>query len=72
MPLTLDDFPFNKGQVVKGSILANRASMRRVLELAAEGKIRTVVDRFLMSEAHDALRRLSDGKIRSRAVLYNE
>lgn len=71
VPLTLTDFPFNQGQVIKASILGNREQMRTVLRLAAEGRIRTVTERFAMSEAATALDLLAQGHLRSRAVLHN-
>lgn len=71
VPLTIPDFPFNKAQVVKGSILGNRDQMREVLELAAAGRVRTVVDRFEMDRAGEVLGLLQDGRLRSRAVLVN-
>lgn len=71
VPINVADFPFSKGQTIKGSILGNREQMRAVLQLASEGKIRTVVERFPMQSAEEALRRLAAGKLRSRAVLYN-
>jgi propanol-preferring alcohol dehydrogenase len=46
--------------------------MNEVLRLASEGKVRTVVDRFPMTEAAAALDLLAEGRVRSRAVLYNE
>jgi alcohol dehydrogenase, propanol-preferring len=39
-------FPFSTEKVIKTSVLGNREQMRIVLQLAAEGKVRTVVDRF--------------------------
>lgn len=71
VPLTLTDFPFNQGQVIKASILGNREQMRTVLRLAAEGRIRTVTERFAMSEAATALDLLARGHLHSRAVLHN-
>jgi len=71
VPINVDEFHFNKGQTIKGSILGNREQMRAVLQLAAEGKIRTVVERFPMAQAEDALTRLAHGELRSRGVLYN-
>ncbi|QGF24078.1 alcohol dehydrogenase catalytic domain-containing protein [Raineyella fluvialis] len=71
VPLNLPSFPFNQGQVIKASILGNREQMRTVLQLAAEGKVRTVTERFAMSEAATALELLAQGKLRSRAVLHN-
>lgn len=72
-PVTLDSYPlFGKEQIVRGSVVGNREQMRRVLELAAEGKVRSVVERFTMPRAADALQRLADGSLGSRAVLWNE
>ncbi len=71
VPINVEDFHFNKGQTIKGSILGNREQMRAVLQLAAEGKIRTVVDRFPMEQADEALTRLANGELRSRAVVHN-
>lgn len=69
VPIDVRSFPFNKGQTIKGSILGNREQMRAVLRLASEGKIRTVIDRFPLEQAHDALRLLAGGQLRSRAVV---
>ena len=69
VPIDFEGFHFNMGQTVKGSILGNREQMRAVLQLAAEGKIRTVVERFPMQDADAALARLAAGGLRSRAVL---
>jgi propanol-preferring alcohol dehydrogenase len=71
VPLSVSGFPFNTEKVIKTSVLGNREQMRTVLELAAEGKIRTVVDRFPMEQATDVLELLAGGKLRSRAVLEN-
>jgi propanol-preferring alcohol dehydrogenase len=71
VPLSLSSYPFNKAQTLKTSVLGSRAEMREVLELAAAGKIRTVVDRFPMAEAGAVLEQLSAGTLRSRAVLEN-
>jgi propanol-preferring alcohol dehydrogenase len=71
VPINVEDFHFSKGQTIKGSILGNREQMRAVLQLAAEGKIRTVVERFPMEQAEDALTLLANGGLRSRAVVYN-
>lgn len=71
VPINVEEFHFNRAQTIKGSILGNRAQMRAVLELAAEGKIRTVVERFPMDQADVALAKLAGGELRSRAVLFN-
>jgi alcohol dehydrogenase, propanol-preferring len=71
IPLSVEGLPFNKEQIIKTSLLGSRHQMRTVLELAATGKIRTVVDRFPMEQATAVLGLLADGKLRSRAVLDN-
>jgi alcohol dehydrogenase, propanol-preferring len=71
VPLSVSGFPFNTEKVIKTSVLGNREQMRTVLELAAQGKVRTVVDRFPMEQATDVLELLAGGKLRSRAVLEN-
>ena len=69
VPLNIRDFPFNKAQTIHASILGSRAQMRTVLRLAAEGKVRTVVEHFPLDEAVEVLQRLERGELRSRAVL---
>jgi len=71
VPINVEEFHFNRAQTIKGSILGNRAQMRAVLELAAAGKIHTVVERFPMDQADVALAKLAAGELRSRAVLFN-
>ena len=71
VPLAIPRLPFDRGQTVRGSLLGNRDQMREVLELAAAGKVRTVIDRFPMQEATDVLTLLAGGRLRSRAVLEN-
>lgn len=70
VPVDLRGFHFNTGQTIKGSILGNREQMRAVLALAAQGRIRTVVERFPLPDADAALMRLAEGSLRSRAVLH--
>jgi propanol-preferring alcohol dehydrogenase len=67
--ISLADFPFFDGKTVTASLLGPRSQMREVLELAAAGKIRTVVDEHPLDDALAVLRDLSSGRIRSRAVL---
>lgn len=69
VPITLSEFHFNKAQTIKGTILGNHQQMEAVLQLASEGKIRTVVEVFPLSAADEALGRLARGELRSRAVL---
>ncbi|AYD89822.1 zinc-binding alcohol dehydrogenase [Actinomyces lilanjuaniae] len=69
VPLTLRGYPFDRAQTLRTSLLGNRAQMENVLSLAAQGKVRTVVERFAMSQAPRALELLKAGQLRSRAVL---
>jgi propanol-preferring alcohol dehydrogenase len=71
VPLSVSGFPFNTEKTIKPSVLGNREQMRTVLQLATEGKVRTVVDRFPMEKAANVLDLLSAGELRSRAVLEN-
>lgn len=71
VPLSVEGFPFNKEQIIRASILGSRRDMNEVLRLASEGRVRTVVDRFPMSRADEALELLAQGRLRSRAVLEN-
>jgi propanol-preferring alcohol dehydrogenase len=67
----IDQFTFATGKTVIASILGNRAQMREVLRLAADGSVRAMVERFPMAAAPDVLGGLSAGEIRARAVLVN-
>jgi len=69
VPVSIEGFPFNKEQVIKASLLGSRRDMREVLRVASEGKVRTVVERFDMSRAGEALELLASGRLRSRAVV---
>ena len=71
VPFTVQGLPFNKEQVVKAALLGSRKEMYEVLQLAAAGKVRTVVDRFPMPEAEAVLAKLAADQLRSRAVLVN-
>lgn len=71
VPLTIKSYPFDRAQTFTTSVLGNREQMRRVLELAAQGKLRTIIERYPMEQASEVLELLSQGKVRSRAVLYN-
>jgi alcohol dehydrogenase, propanol-preferring len=71
VPVTVAGFPFDRAQTLATSVIGTRAQMREVLGIAAAGRVRTVVDRFPMSEAEQVLERLAAGGLRSRAVLEN-
>lgn len=65
----IPDFPFVQEKRVIGSVLGTRSQMRRVIELAGAGKVRTVCETFPLSEAGRALEQLKAGLIPARAVL---
>lgn len=71
VPVSVSGFPFNREQTIQASILGSRRDMNEVLRLASEGRIRTVVERFDMARATEALDLLAQGRLRSRAVLEN-
>jgi propanol-preferring alcohol dehydrogenase len=60
---------FAEGKTITESILGSRAQMREVLDLAARGVVRTVVDTFPLQDAQEVLGLLADRRLRSRAVL---
>lgn len=61
--------PFAEEKTIVGSLLGNRQQMREVLDLAAAGRLRSVVETFSLDQATEALGRLKSGSIRARAVL---
>lgn len=60
---------FAEGKTITESILGSREQMREVLDLAARGVVRTVVDTFPLKDAQEVLGLLADRRLRSRAVL---
>jgi propanol-preferring alcohol dehydrogenase len=56
-------------KTVVGSVLGSRWDMRQVLEMAAAGRLRTIVDRYPLRDANAALGDLKAGRIRGRAVV---
>jgi propanol-preferring alcohol dehydrogenase len=67
----IEGFSFATGKTVIASILGSRAQMRQVLRLAAEGKVRSVVETSPTVSALSVLRRLVTSDVRARAVLVN-
>lgn len=65
----LGTFPFVDGKTLVGSVIGSRHQMRQVLDLAAAGKIRAVVETAPLDEAQEVLGRLKRGEVRARAVL---
>jgi alcohol dehydrogenase, propanol-preferring len=61
--------PFAQEKAVVGSMLGTRQQMRKVLEIAAAGKVRALCEQYPLERASEALGRLKDGRIRARAVL---
>lgn len=61
--------PFAEEKTIVGSLLGNRQQMREVLELAAAGRLRSVVETFPLEQAEEVLGRLKAGRVRARAVL---
>nr|GAT60609.1 predicted protein [Mycena chlorophos] len=78
-PLTVgsDDLRFpnmtliERGIRVQGSIVASRASHRRMIEFAARNDIKPIIEKFPMSKAgvEQSMQKLREGKVRYRAVL---
>ena len=65
----LGELSFFDNKAIVGSVIGNRAQMRAVLRIAAEGRVRTVCETFPLGDAVEVLSRLKRGEIRSRAVL---
>jgi alcohol dehydrogenase, propanol-preferring len=65
----IDEFPFADEKVIVGSVIGSREPMKEVLQIASRGRLKLPVEVFKLDGANDALKRLKDGKIRSRAVL---
>lgn len=65
----LGTFPFVDGKTLVGSVIGSRYQMRQVLDLAAAGKIRAVVETDPLDQAQEVLARLKRGEVRARAVL---
>jgi propanol-preferring alcohol dehydrogenase len=60
---------FAEEKEIVGSVIGNREQMRKVLEIAAAGKVKVVVEKFRLDQAEEALLRLKRGEIEARAVL---
>lgn len=65
----LGTFPFVEGKTLVGTVIGSRHQMRQVLNLAAAGKIRAVVETAPLEQAQEVLGRLKRGEVRARAVL---
>ena len=54
---------------VIGSAHNDRADLVDVLKLAAEGKVKPILETYLIDELNNVLTRLAEGKVRHRAVI---
>jgi len=52
-----------------GSAVGSREDQRELLQLAAKGKVRCVVERLALDQVGEALERLREGQVRGRIVL---
>lgn len=78
-PLTVDFTPSKlvmfhvaaKGIRIQGSVVISTSEMRKMLQFCARHKITPQIEKFPLNETgmSDAMRRLTDGKVRYRAVL---
>ena len=57
---------------VKGSMQNNRQDLVEILNLAAEGKVKPMLETYQFNEVNKAVERLSEGKVRYRAVMMHE
>lgn len=58
-----------RGLTVRGSADGNRQELRQLMNLAADGHIRSQVTAVPFAQINDALQRLQDGKVTGRLVL---
>ncbi|MEJ2719837.1 MAG: alcohol dehydrogenase catalytic domain-containing protein [bacterium] len=61
-----------KQLVVKGSTQNNRSDLVEVLQLAAEGKVKPKLELYKLDEINGVFDRLSEGRVRYRAVVVHE
>ena len=54
---------------MRGSADGNRQELRQLMNLAADGHIRSQVTAVPFAQINDALQRLQDGKVTGRLVL---
>jgi len=66
---TVGVFPFPDAKTLVGTVIGSRHDVRAVLDLAAAGKIKAIVETAPLTQAEETLQRLKDGKVRARAVL---
>jgi len=64
----LGQLPFAEEKRVVGSV-GSREEMKKVLNLASAGKIKSVYEEFSLEKANEVLKMLKNIEIRARAVL---
>lgn len=65
----LGEMPFAEEKRLVGTVIGSRHQVRKVLALAAAGKLRARCDTFALDQAAEVLGRLKRGEVRARAVL---
>jgi propanol-preferring alcohol dehydrogenase len=65
----LQDFPFNKEIIVKGTAIGTRIDMQNVLKIASQGLVHAKANAYDLTDANNVLLRLKKGEIYGRAVL---
>ncbi|WP_018922672.1 alcohol dehydrogenase AdhP [Salsuginibacillus kocurii] len=68
LPIPIFDTVLN-GVSVKGSIVGTRKDLQECLELAAQGKIKTMIETKRLEDVNEVLDRLEKGDINGRIVL---
>ena len=69
--LDLNDVTFQGVQIV-GVVPVDRSHLRDVLDLAAQGRVRSVIETYRLDAVNDVITRLERGAIRYRAVLTHD
>ena len=71
-PIALDAAASIFGQLeFRGSTQDHRRDLREVLDLAARGKVKPMIEVYPLVQANQARERLEAGKVRYRAVLQH-
>jgi propanol-preferring alcohol dehydrogenase len=63
------ELPFPDEKTVVGTLLGSRQQMNELLKLAAEGRVKAVVESLPLERVGDALARLKHGDLAARAVV---
>jgi propanol-preferring alcohol dehydrogenase len=63
-------FPYTRELVTKGSLIGNATDMNEFLRYVVENKVTVETEKYPLSQANDALRKLKNSQVRGRAVLF--